>query len=175
MAAVSSDWFLGEGRNADDEAFLAELRSLATDRGLVDVRPEDTWTSVYADDAEIWLVAGLDVPGLDAGDAGPQLQVGFDLSDPAIEPLVACWETHGYLLDQWESLPARDATPRAMAARAFDWMAEQLGRPVLRRDWARLWRRDISEWVLGDTDQLLWSNQIFVHTLRGVPRVTRLR
>ena len=96
---TAAEWFPGEGRNADDEAFLAELRSHAAGRGLADVRPEDIGTSIYADDAELWVVAWLDVPRLDAGDAQPQLQVGFDLSDPGLEPLVATWETHGYLLD----------------------------------------------------------------------------
>ena len=131
---MTSQWFPGEGRNADDEAFLAELRSLASVRGLADVRPEDTGTSIYA---EQWVVARARVPRLPAG-ADVELQVGSGAGHPVVPPLVACWETHGFLLDQWEEVKGNESTSTELADRAFRWMSEQLERPVSRRDWPRV-------------------------------------
>jgi hypothetical protein len=153
--------------------------SHAAGRGLADVRPEDTGTSIYANDAELWVVAWLDVPRLDAGDAQPQLQVGFDLSDPGLEPLVATWETHGYLLDAWRSwnLGARPHTPAGMAARAFDWLEQQLQRPAELAEW-RTWRgKSTRMWRPSDTGQSIccdfasWKLQ----DRRPADSVTRLR
>ena len=167
-------WFPGEGRNADDEAFLSELRALTDASGLADVPSAATGVSIWRDPADRgWLVAWVRVPGLPE-DADVQLQVGFDVSNPEVESLVACWETHGYLLDQWEaqSVPVQD--PGAMAHQAFVWFQQQLRRPVVRLDFPRRWRSEVSEWRLADSGQVLWADPVFRQP-KGEGRVTRLR
>ena len=151
---TASEWFPGEGRNADDEAFLAELRRLAARSGLVDVRPEATGTAVHKWG---WVVAWARVPGLEAGDADPQLQVGFDASDAGVPPLVATWETYGFLLDNWDELVATGGagTPVDMAGRAFDWLGTQVRRPVEVATWNRWHRRAVRMWRLADTGELI--------------------
>jgi hypothetical protein len=86
-------WFPGEGRNADDEAFLGELRTLALHEGLADVRPEDTTIHSTPEGAEP-LILYFRVPGLPPSKADPTLQIGFSWSgsDPF---LVGTWEVHG--------------------------------------------------------------------------------
>jgi hypothetical protein len=135
---VTSAWFPGEGRDPDDEAFLTELRARASTWGLADVSPEDTFV---VEDEWGWLVACVSVPGLDAGDARPELQVGFVLARAGVPPLVATWETHGHLLGNWDELDlgTRSPTPAGMADRTFAWLDEQLRRPVELVTW-RTWR-----------------------------------
>jgi hypothetical protein len=173
---VTSEWFPGAGRNADDEVFLAELRALAESWGLADVRPEATAVRTHRWG---WLVVCARVPRLDAGDADPQLQVGFDLSDSATPPLVATWETDGFLLDSWNDLSHPSPTPTGMAEAASAWMGEQLRRPVERRTWEtrRLRRRSTySAWFLADTERLLCQHPERLRSPRGVPEwVQRLR
>ena len=150
---TTSEWFPGEGRNADDEAFLTELRRLAARSGLADVRPEATGTEVHKWG---WLVVWAGVPRLEAGDADPQLQVGFD-ADAGVSPLVATWETYGFLLDNWDELvPAGGAGPPVdMAGRAFDWLSRQVRRPVELATWNRWRRRAVRMWRLADTGELI--------------------
>jgi hypothetical protein len=171
---VTSEWFPGEGRNADDEAFLAELRRLALSAGLADVGPDDTGTAIWEDETGAgWVVAWIRIPGLPR-DADPQLQVGFNLNGREMESLVATWETHGFLLDNWDELSGFERDSVGAARRAFEWVSEQLCRPVVRLDWSRRWGPDRSEWLLADTGLMLWS-EFASRRPSSVPRVTRLR
>jgi hypothetical protein len=133
MAGVTTaEWFPGEGRRADDEAFLARLRSRAGAEGLVDVVPESTW----ALEASGITAACVRPPGLPVGRPAPVLQVG--LARPARERiLLGAWETWGYVLDLPEIIDITHVspTPEGLADRAFRWLVEQLGRPVERLEW----------------------------------------
>jgi hypothetical protein len=153
-AVTDSEWFPCEGRTADDQAFLTELRRLVARSGLADVRPEGTGTTVHTWG---WLVAWARVPGLEAGDADPQLQVGFGRSDGLVPPLVATWETHGFLLGNWDELVAagRAGPPVAVAGQAFDWLSRQVRRPVELATWNRRRRKAVRLWRLADTGELI--------------------
>jgi hypothetical protein len=82
-------WFPGEGRNPDDEAFLAELRRLAATSGLADATPADT--RVYAWDALVVLVAIPKLqdltarPMLEVVSRGSQLMVGVETYDHLVD------------------------------------------------------------------------------------------
>ncbi|WP_448626331.1 hypothetical protein [Geodermatophilus sp. URMC 64] len=72
---MASLWFPGEGRNEDDEAFLAELRACADARGLVDATPADSTLFTW----EYVLVLLVEVPGLQGIPAKPTLEVVVDV------------------------------------------------------------------------------------------------
>ena len=128
-------WFGGaEGRNADEVAFLAELRRLAALWDAPELDPEDD-TSAEVLLAPLFI--GLDVPGVTA--ARDNLQLAYWTG--AESWLTGEWGT-GYLLDAHdgnssECLTVRDvqATPEEFARVAADWMLGQLGRPLVREDW----------------------------------------
>jgi hypothetical protein len=173
---VASEWFAGDGHGPEGEAFLAELRALAGAWGLADVRAEDTGT---AHDRWGWLVVWARVPGLRAGAADPQLQVGFGLTAVA-PPLVAAWETGGCLLDAWVDLELSgfDVSQDGRARGAFTWLNEQLHRPVERRTWhpRRPWHRSYAGWYLADTGQRLHQDARRAEPPRRPPElVERLR
>jgi hypothetical protein len=123
--------FPGNGRDEDDEAFLAELRACAEARGLVDATPKDTLLLVW----ESALVALVEVSRLQDIPAKPTLEV---VSDIRRSPeLWSGWETYGYLTDADEKMDLTEVelTPRALARHAFGWFQAQLRRPVEQHGW----------------------------------------
>jgi hypothetical protein len=171
-------WFPGEGRNADDEAFLGELRTLALHEGLADVRPEDTTIHSTPEGAEP-LILYFRVPGLPPSKADPTLQIAFSWSgsDPF---LVGTWEVHGYLLDLFDDIDTSgvERTPEAFARRAFEWLHEQLRRPVELHEWTVGSRPPRREWRLLDPEEplvLLRSGWPFRRRREEPDRVVRLR
>ena len=175
---TAAEWFPGEGRNAEEEAFLAELRALAAQQGLPDVRPDDTTLHASPGDGEP-LILSFSVPGLPPTKADPTLQVGFSLSWS--EPFLAgTWEVYGYLFDLFEDIDIAgvERTPEAFARRAFEWLHEQLRRPVELHEWTSGPWPPRMEWRLQDPDEplvLLRSGWPF-RRRRGTPdRSVRLR
>ena len=152
---MASEWFPGDGRAPEGEAFLAELRVRATAWGLADVRAEDSGT---ARDRWGWLVAWVRVPGLRAGAAGLQLQAGLGLT-AATPPLVAAWAADGALLDCWEELDPfpYDCSPTGRSHRAYDWFGEQLRRPVERLCWRTRRHGTTSLLRLADSGDPIWA------------------
>ena len=150
---TASEWFPGEGRNADDEAFLSELRACAEDRGLVDATPQDTSLHVW----ESALVALVAVPRLQEIPAQPTLEI---VSDLRRGPDLMCgWETDGYLTDSCDPLDLTgvEPTPRALARHAFGWFEAELRRPVERVTW-RTWRGERSLVRYADTREPVWGH-----------------
>jgi hypothetical protein len=173
---TTSEWFPGEGRNAEEDTFLAEFRLLAEAGGLVDLRPEDT--EVIALGAFRPLVLCARVPRLPVEPARPTLQVGFEWHSDDPPFLVGTWESWGYLLDQFEDIDISEVepTPGQLSRRAFEWMASQLRRPVEQRTWQRHFGRQSMEWRLSDTDELItWGGSWLPWARKAPSRVERLR
>lgn len=154
---TTSEWFPGEGRNADDEAFLARLRARAADDGLVDAERESSW----AGDAGGILAVCVRAPGLPMDGPAPMLQVGLDLGDPERGALLlGAWETWDYVLDVPRVIAIDDVphTPEGLADRAYEWLHAQLSRPVERREWKAFLGRPRSQWRFADDGEVIcWT------------------
>ena len=172
---MSREWFPGEGRHADDEAFLARLRTRAAAEGVADADAGSSW----AGDAGGLVAACVRVPGAPVEGVAPDLQVGL-ARDTTGWVLVGQWSTSDHVLDLPQSIDISDLsrTPEGLADRAFEWLVGQLARPVERLEWtAGRWSPRI-ELRLGDPDELLAlpSSGWPFRRRRGEPdRVTRLR
>ena len=167
---MTSPWFPGKGRTAEDEAFLTALRSAADEHGLVDATPADT-TLVTWEDTVVVLVR---VPGLQDGDERPTLEVVHELPGPRLSCGVETW---GHVADSYEpmDLTGVDRTPSALGAHAFEWFTAQLRRPVERAAW-RTWRGERSLLRFADDGELIeWD--LAAHRRRDQPpdHVVRLR
>jgi len=152
---MAAQWFPGEGRNADDETFLSRLRTRARKEGLVDVSPEETAVLVsstgYSD-----LVISVRPPGLPVTGPAPVLQAGYTDDDGHLY-LLGGWETFGFVLDPptfFEPAPPA-ATPADLADSAFDWLAEQLRRPVRQLEFPALVGGVQVRWQFADTSEEL--------------------
>ena len=149
---MTSPWFPGEGRTADDEAFLAALRSAADEHGLVDANPAGTGCAAW-DDA---LVLTVEVPAVQDTKGKPVLEI---LLTRGAEPeLRGGVETHGWLTENAEPLDALagERTPAALGQHAFDWFTTQLRRPVERATWrTRLGERTVVRFA--DDGEPLWG------------------
>ena len=172
MPGVAAEWFPGEAGDADGEAFLAELRRRVGARGLVDARPEDTTLHAWSEGMVIVLI---DVPGLQGTEEKPVLEVlaRYGADDPG---LMTGWETHGYLTDSYDPLDLGgvEATPQALARRAFDWFESELRRPLETAYW-RTWRGESSVVRSADTGEPVWGHVSRQRRRRGPDRVVRLR
>jgi hypothetical protein len=93
---MTAEWFAGRGRNAADEAVLAEIRRHVARTGLVDVRPEDTKGCAPKDQP---LVLIVQVPGLQEVRGRPELQPGVDPEDRSAACLLGAWEIGGFVPD----------------------------------------------------------------------------
>ena len=155
MKTLPATWFGGaEGRNAEEVAFLAELRRLAALWDVPDLNPEDDTT------AEVFLnplFIGLDVPGVTA--ARDNLQLGYWTGVGSW--LSGEWAT-GYFLDDHngnspECLTVRGvkATPEEFARFAADWMLAQLLRPLVQEDWLSGNVPHATRWRFTDTGHVL--------------------
>ena len=168
---MTSEWFPGKGRDADDEAFLAELRGCAETRGLVDANPEDTTLHVW----EHTLIVLVAVPGLQDLTEKPTLEVICDPHSGPPSMMVGC-ETDGYVADAYEELDLAGAelTPPGLARSAFGWFDAQLRRPMEKAIW-RSWWRERCVVRFADTGEPVWER--LDHRLRGRPpaSVVRLR
>jgi hypothetical protein len=170
--AVPAGWFPGAGRSGEDEAFLAELRLLASSSGLVDVEAGQT----HVIRLPALLVLQVQPPGLPTSGPAPLLEVGFDLSET--QPyLVGGWETWAYVLDDAEEIDVADAEPTApaLAARAHRWFVEQLSRPVERATWRTLVGPPRSHYRLADTGEFICATGSLLRFRGGPASVERVR
>ena len=159
-AVTASEWFPGEGRNAEEEEFLAQLRAQAVARGLADVLPPATHSHAWTD---VPLVVCAMVPGMSDGDGDVALQVGWAAAEPAGPLFVGEWNgEHDYLIDGWDRVdihvPGTEATPARMADLAYEWLVEQLRHPVVRLDWDSGTGSPRSEWYFADSGRRLWDD-----------------
>jgi hypothetical protein len=172
---TTARWFAGEGRDAEHEAFLAQLRTRAEHDGLVDVAPRDTRvlisSSGYSD-----LVVGVRPPGLPATGPAPVLQVGYT-DDDGRSYLLGGWETFGVVLDPATHYEAADpvATPADLADSAFEWLAEQLRRSVHRLEFPTLIGPVQMRWQFSDTSEELCRTGAWLRRRRIPDRVCQLR
>ena len=172
---MTANWFAGRGRNAADEAVLAEIRRRVARVGLVDVRPEQTRASVTEDGALVLIVK---VPGLEDVYGHPELQVGVEPSEDPVETcLIGAWETWGFVLDAGlEILDYPDRSPAGLATGALHWLEEQLRRPVDCLEWDVWPRRTKRAWRFADDELLNWESGAGILRRRRDPdRVVRLR
>ena len=172
MPGVAAEWFPGAAWDEDGEVFLAELRRRVDARGLVDVRPEDTTVHAWSEGLVIVLI---EAPGLLRTEEKPTLEVvaRYGGDDPW---LMTGWETHGHLTDSCDpmDLAGVEATPRALARRAFDWFEAELRRPLERAHW-RSWRGGSTVVRYADTGEPVWSTVSRRRRRRQPDRVVRLR
>ena len=112
---TAARWFAGEGRDAEHEAFLAQLRTRAEHEGLVDVAERDTRVLISSSGYSE-LVVGVRPPGFPATGPAPVLQVGYTDDDGRLY-LLGGWETFGVVLDPPTHYEAADpvATPADLA------------------------------------------------------------
>jgi hypothetical protein len=169
---MTSEWFAGDGRDENEEVFLAELRGCAETHGLLDATPEDTALHVW-DGAALFAVIAL--PGLQDDAVKPVLEVAARFAG---EPGLMCGvETHGYLADAYDlmDLAGVDRTPRALGRHAFEWFTQQLRRPVERATWTTwLGTRSLIRFV-DDGELISWDVAAHRRRDRVPDRVVRLR
>lgn len=170
---MTAEWFAGYGRNAADEAVLAEIRRQVDQTGLVDVRPEGTKASVPEGQS---LVLRVQAPGLEDVRSHPELQVGVEPSEEIC--LVGAWETWGFVLDAGLEIldyPAR--TPSGLATGALQWLGQELRRSIERHEWDVWPFRTRRLWRFADDDELLacdWGAGL-LHRRRTPDRVLPVR
>jgi hypothetical protein len=148
---VASQWFPGAGRNAEDEQFLAGLRSGVEVAGLVDVTPDGTTLLVW----ETALVVLVEIPCLQDAEARPTLEIVWSLEpDPTL--MCGC-ETYGYVADSYDAmdLAGVERTPSALGRHASGWFAAQLRRPVEELVWST-WRGERSLVRFADDGEPIW-------------------
>ena len=172
---MTPDWFPGEGRHADDEAFLARLRARAAAAGVGDAEVGSSW----AGDAGGLVAACVRVPGAPVEGVAPDLQVGL-ARDTTGWVLLGQWALSDHVLDLPETIDIDHVprTPEGLADRAFDWLVGQLARPVERLEWTSGHRPPRIELRLRDPDELLAlprSGWPFRRRPGEPERVTRLR
>jgi hypothetical protein len=172
---VTSEWFPGEGRDADHAAFLAQLRNRARQDGLVDVTSEETAVFIsstgYSD-----LVVGVRPPGLPSTGPAPVLQAGYTDDDGSFY-LLGGWETFGFVLDPPTRYELADpaATPVDLADSTFEWLTEQLRRPVRRLEFPTLIGGVQVRWQFADTSEGLCRTGPWLRRRRWPTQVTQVR
>lgn len=173
---VSSDWFSGEGHDADHQAFLTRLRDRARHDGLEDAEPGDTQVLIASPSTRD-VVVGVRAPGLPTTGPEPLLQAGFARDDQGIPYLMGAWESFGFVLDPptfWE--PADPgASPSDLADRVFEWLTEQLRRPVELWEFPALLGRAQKHWRFADTGELLCRSGGWFRRGRRPLQVLRVR
>jgi hypothetical protein len=172
---LTSEWFPGEGRDADHEAFLARLRNRARQADLVDVMPEET-AVLSSSTGSSDLVVGVRPPGLPVTGPTPVLQAGYTDDDGAVY-LLGGWETFGFVLDPPSVYEAADraATPADLADSTFEWLTEQLRRSVHRLEFPALIGRVQVRWQFADTSDELCRTGSWLRRRRRPTQVTQVR
>ena len=173
---VTAQWFPGRGRDAGEDAVLAEIRRQVARSGLADVGPERTAASVLTDQP---LVLTVQVPGLARVPSRPELQVGLDPEEDTDACLLGAWETWGWVLDVGTRVlgSPNGRSPAALATSARRWLEQQLARPVEHVQWDVRCGRARSAWRFADDGELLAQERGVDRLQRRRPpdRVTRLR
>jgi hypothetical protein len=175
---VASEWFPGKGRNEDDEAFLARLRQRADDEGVGDALPEDTAVAEWWEDED--LVPCVEVRRLGTDEARPTIQACIQRWDEGEPRLVTAWETYGHLLDAQglDPMPTGELSPVGRADVVFNWLVDQLRRPVELWAWDSRWRRTARMWRLADDGNVICADPRayqLVNRGRTPDRISRLR
>ena len=168
---MRDDWFPGDGRNDEEQAFLTELRSLATTNGLVDATPADTTLHVW----EGTLVVLVDPPRLRSCPMEPTLEVVVHLGPTPF--LASGWETNGYLADACDPMDLHEVerSPHAFARVAYDWLDAELRRPLEEATWRSRWGGTVSLVRYADTGEPVWGHLSRRQRNRPPDEVTRLR
>jgi hypothetical protein len=171
-----SGWF--EGPAPAGSQATEFLRALAVDavRGLLaDAQPGDTSRTTLPSGYRDGVVVGLVLPGVTC--RRRLLRVSFESGDEHRRPVLqsdwaeemsessppGAYEWNDAETNLWVSGVVAD--PATFARWVGEWFAQQLARPVVRREWDRLGTRGagradvrravVVEWRLGEPDQLL--------------------
>ena len=172
---MTSEWFPGPSRDAHHEAFLARLREHARRDGLVDAAPRDTAVLISVT-AFSDLVVGVRAPNLPTTGPEPMLQAGYGDDDGTLY-LEGAWRTHGVVLDPpdlYEPAPP-GASPVELADGAFEWLTQQLHRPVDVLEFPTLVGRPQERWRFADTGEELCRTGSWLRRRRRPESVRRVR
>jgi len=151
---VNGDWFVGSVKDRPDaEAFLARVRELAP------AELGDLVEAVATGAVPYGCVLTVKVPGVPASEWPVYTHLLQVMYEPSM--LGGYWGCSHLWDDYYPNDPevlnvTDELTVGQAAARAVQWLQEQLRRPVVRQEWDGRWYGvGASRWVLTDTGRVV--------------------